>query len=518
MKRQRPELSELPNEVLVGQLFMVQPDPQKSPEDALAELDACHIGNFMVRRANAKSIEDVRRLNRTLRAVYRSLPPPIIAGDEEGGLVSEIAHLTTTAPSARALGQVDKPELTADVYESLGEKLKALGWNMALGPVLDVNSEHTNPVIGTRAFGSVADKVTEHGIAAIKGLKRAKIGSCAKHFPGHGATTADSHVSLPVVDADTATLGSRELRPFLRAIETEAPDMIMTAHVAFPALSGSGKPATFSREILRDLLRGEMGFKGVVITDAMEMAGVAGSHPPEQAALEALLAGVDVLLYAHDREMAKRAYAGVLQAVQTGTLARDRVEESVTRVFALRRRLAETRWVHEDAAWDLLDVIQDQSFYEAAMESMVLEGGERVFKNLRSRTGRKVAFLPRELNEHYRVPLDLVREQLEPAGFEICDLPGVLTGEDIQNAGRQATGAEVVVVGTASRGPMSAETRQLLDAVTAPSQTGAQSKLTVGVALLDPADVEHMTQASCRIKTFGFSGSQVWAMCQELLD
>jgi len=500
----------MPLEVLVGQLFVVQPDPALPAGGALSRAMDSYFGGFMVRRNNAATPEDLRDMTRLMRDHWRKLPPPIVATDEEGGLVSDLGHLTPAAPSAAALGEIDDPEVTRDVYESIGRKLRALGVNTAFAPVLDVNSEPRNPVIGTRAFGSDARKVAIHGVAAIEGLRKAGVATTAKHFPGHGATTTDSHQTLPRVDGDRSLLTERDLAPFAEAMEKAAPDLIMTAHVTYPGLGDKNRPATLSRVILRDLLRGEMGYKGLIITDAMEMKGIA-VLPPDQAAVEALQAGVDLLLYAHDRAMAIKAYQGVLDAVKKGSLPLDRVQESVERIVRLRESFKGKDWVGDDEAYDTLEFGEDQASFQAAMDALELEGNVGVLNQIAGAQGAKIIVLPREVGGR-PLALDVVREQLVPAGFELLDVAPEPDDAEISRVRERAGGAGVVVVATASRGGMSEPVRKLVAAATGPDV------VKVGVALLDPADVENLMGANCRIKTFGPAEPQLWAMCQKLLS
>ena len=193
-------------EVQVGQLFVALLEPEGSLNDAIREHRENHYGGVFLGRGNLKSVEQVRRLTFRFRRHTPDVPPPIVCMDEEGGLVSTMGHLTATAPSAAALGVLDDEAVTKDVYIGMGEKLRALGCNTVFAPVLDVNSEPTNPVIGTRSFGARPELVAKHGLAAMAGLHEAGVVCCAKHFPGHGNTTLDSHKTLPVVQANRSTL------------------------------------------------------------------------------------------------------------------------------------------------------------------------------------------------------------------------------------------------------------------------------------------------------------------------
>lgn len=498
-------------EVMLGQLFVVVLGLEGTAMEVMKAHRKNYYGGVFLTKAHLDSPEKARRVTHRFRRHTRDIPIPLVAIDEEGGMVTNIGHLTTPAPSAAVLGAVDDVEVTRDVYLGIGEKLRALGVNATFAPVLDVNVEELNPVIGTRAFGKSADLVARHGEAALQGLKDAKVASCAKHFPGHGATSLDSHKVLPTVDANADVLARREMEPFRRVLESETPpDMVMTAHVAYPALDRSGAPATVSRPILSTLRR-EMGFGGVIVTDSMEMRGIADGLGPERAAVEAIQAGVDLLLYAQDAEMAQAAYDGLKKAVQSGKISQERILQSVDRVFKMRRHLQNQEWIRDEEAQEILEARHEQAFFEAAMNGLVLEGNAGVLAEIPENRGLKVIVLPRRLDEYRPLPLGVVKEQLEPVGFRLVEVDPRPTDEEIGLAERAVAEASVVVVGVASRGKMAEESKRLVEAVT------RRDVVKVGVALLDPADADQMMTANCRIKTFGFAPPQLWAMCQRFL-
>jgi beta-N-acetylhexosaminidase len=283
---------------------------------------------------NIDSPPQLAALTAALRAAR---PDVLIAIDEEGGDVTRLAHRTGSPyPGNAALGVVDDVELTERVYAAIGGDLAAAGINLDLAPTVDVNTADDNPIIGTRSFGSSPLLVSRHARAAIEGLQSAGVAACAKHFPGHGATLADSHLELPTVDAPLAVLRERDLPPFAAALAARA---IMTAHIRVPALTGDD-PATFSRFALTDVLRGEYGFSGVIVTDALEMRGAAlaaGGIP--QAAVRALAAGADLLCIGArvDHELVAAIVEEITAAVADGRLALTRLEAAVSRTRELAR-------------------------------------------------------------------------------------------------------------------------------------------------------------------------------------
>ncbi|MFV2086517.1 glycoside hydrolase family 3 N-terminal domain-containing protein [Micromonospora sp. LOL_021] len=283
---------------------------------------------------NVDRPEQLRAATDALRAARADV---LIAIDEEGGDVTRLAHATGSPyPGNAALGAVDDPALTRQVYRAIGDELATCGANLDLAPTVDVNTADDNPIIGTRSFGADPALVATHAAAAVAGLADAGVAACAKHFPGHGATVTDSHLELPTVDVPMAVLRRRDLPPFAAVVEAGTP-AIMTAHIRVPTLTGDA-PATFSRAALTDLLRGDYGFTGVIVTDALEMRGAtlaAGGIVP--AAVAALAAGADLLCIGArvDHALVERVAAGIVAAIGDGTLPVGRVEQAAARVTAL---------------------------------------------------------------------------------------------------------------------------------------------------------------------------------------
>ena len=261
----------------------------------------------------------------------------VVAVDEEGGDVTRLHHATGSPyPGNAALGAVDDVDLTRRTYAAIGADLTEAGATLDFAPTVDVNTTAENPVIGTRSFGADPSLVARHTTAAVEGLQSAGAAACVKHFPGHGATVTDSHLGLPLVDATPDLLRARDLPPFVAAVRSGA-RAVMTAHIRVPALTGE-LPATFSRAALHDLLRGDLGFGGVVVTDALEMRGASGpAGGVPGAAVAALAAGADLLCLGAEitEDLVERTVAAVAGAVRSGRLERNRLEEAVARVGAL---------------------------------------------------------------------------------------------------------------------------------------------------------------------------------------
>ena len=264
--------------------------------------------------------------------------PLLLAADQENGIVRRLPGDFVRFPGHMALAAVDDLSFTEEVARATGEQLRAAGIHMDLAPVLDVNVNPANPVIGVRSFGERPGRVAEQGAAFIRGLHQAGVFACAKHFPGHGDTELDSHLALPRVACDLDRLENVELVPFRTAIAAGV-DAVMTAHVGYGALDGEGLPATLSHRIVTGLLRDELGFAGVVATDSLGMKAVADGVGPAAGAVMALAAGCDLILVAHGKEHQRAVYDALVEAVRSGEVALARLEEAALRVTALRRKL-----------------------------------------------------------------------------------------------------------------------------------------------------------------------------------
>jgi beta-N-acetylhexosaminidase len=283
------------------------------------------LGGVVLYAWNVESAEQLASLTGELRAERDDI---IVAIDEEGGDVTrlEAAH-GSSYPGNAALGVVDDVELTRRIAASMGAELARVGVNLDFAPVADVNTNPQNPVIGIRSFGSDADLVARHVAASVEGLQAAGVAACAKHFPGHGDTSLDSHLALPSVDG----LEGEALVPFRAAIEAGVLS-IMTAHIVVRSLGEV--PATMCREVLHDLLRSELGFDGLVVTDALEMKAISDTVGVEEGAVRAVAAGADALCLGHDLfdESVGSVRDALVEAVRSDRLSEERLSSAASRV------------------------------------------------------------------------------------------------------------------------------------------------------------------------------------------
>jgi beta-N-acetylhexosaminidase len=319
------------------------------------------LGGVVLYAWNVESAEQLASLTAELRSERENI---IVAIDEEGGDVTRLeAARGSSYPGNAALGVVDDVELTRGVAASIGAELARAGVNLDFAPVADVNTNPQNPVIGIRSFGSDADLVARHVTASVEGLQSAGVAACAKHFPGHGDTSLDSHLALPSVDV----LEDEALMPFRAAIAAGVLS-IMTAHIVVRSL---GKvPATMSREVIHDLLRVELGFEGLVVTDALEMKAISDTVGVEEGAVRAIAAGADALCLGHDLfdEPVESVRDALVDAVRSKRLAEDRLVSAAGRVA----RIVEVASMAGDA------VVDRDAGGVAARRALSVEGEARV--------------------------------------------------------------------------------------------------------------------------------------------
>lgn len=342
----------------------------------------------------------------------------LVCADEEGGTVTRLHHRTGSPwPGAWALGVVDDVALTREVARGLGAQLREVGIDLSASPVADVNSEPDNPVIGARSFGAEPGLVSRHVEATVEGLRDSGVLSCAKHFPGHGSTRVDSHLALPVLDVEADLLDEREIAPF-RAAVAAGVDVVMTGHLVVPAYGEL--PATLNPGLIC-VLREEVGFEGVICTDALDMAAVARTYGRERSAVLALAAGVDLLCVGnpafpgdYDAEDDTLALVrAVVAAVHEGELTRQRLHQAATRVRALGARQAAVRaTAHHAGPDDVPDLglavaaravtvtgtvpVLDAPVVAALSRTMNIASGARaqvVVQTLADRTGGRTAEL-----------------------------------------------------------------------------------------------------------------------------
>ncbi len=293
-------------------------------------------GGFVLFARNVEEPSQVRELNRELAALLPAELPPIRSVDQEGGRVQRIKSPATVWPPMRHVGNVRRLDLTRQVAAALAREVRACGFDLDFAPVADVDSNPKNPVIGDRAFSSVARDTALHVAAFVEAMQAEGCIACAKHFPGHGDTAVDSHLDLPVVEKEPPELDACELVPFRAAIAAGV-GSIMTAHVVYPAWD-EDRPATMSAAVVQAQLRERLGYGGVVFSDDMEMKAVRGRYPLELQLREATAAGVDVFLMCKELTLAHQAWETLVRLQEEDKRHQDAAVDAVARWHTLRER------------------------------------------------------------------------------------------------------------------------------------------------------------------------------------
>jgi beta-N-acetylhexosaminidase len=321
----------------IGQLVIAGIDSYENDEHSKELIEKYKVGGFILLGQNIKDTKQTLELVNSLKISNSKNKIPLFFGiDEEGGRITRLPKEFAKLPTNKVIGEKNNSSLSYKIGSLLGEEVKAFGLNINFAPVLDVNSNAKNPVIGDRSFGSNVDIVSRLGIQTMKGIQAQNIIAGVKHFPGHGDTSVDSHVGLPVVNNDLNRLKSLELIPFSKAIENGA-DVVMVAHILLPKID-KDNPATFSKTVITDILRGYLKYDGVVITDDMTMGAIVKNYAIGEAAVKSLNAGSDIILVCHDFEKETAVLKAINTAVQNKTLTEKSIDEKIYRVLKLKQK------------------------------------------------------------------------------------------------------------------------------------------------------------------------------------
>lgn len=319
----------------IGQMVMVGLDGTAMNANTRKMIEAYKVGGFILYRDNIKDASQTISLLNQLKETNKANGTALwLSVDQEGGKVDRLSSMFGKLPTARQVGDTNDDEYTRRVGQALGVELQSVGFNMDYAPVLDINSNPKNPVIGDRSFGAEADTVIRHGLEIMDGIRSQKIAAVVKHFPGHGDTSVDSHLDLPVVEKSLEELKQFELQPFAEAIHEDA-DAVMVGHLLLPKLDADN-PASISRRIITDLLRKEMSYNGVVITDDMTMGGITKQHLIGEAAVQSIQAGSDIVLVGHDQKLQLEVLDALKESAKNGEITKERIDESVRRIISLK--------------------------------------------------------------------------------------------------------------------------------------------------------------------------------------
>jgi beta-N-acetylhexosaminidase len=504
-------------EHLVGQklLFAFHGKETPSPEIISAFKKYSPSGISLFRSLNIGTLAQLKELNASLQRIARELGLPllIIATDQEGGQLMAVGD-GTPLPGNMAIGATRSKELARKAGEVLGCEMAALGINVNYAPCADVNINPNNPVVGIRSFGEDPILVGELAAAMIEGIQSQGVAATVKHFPGHGDTASDSHLGLTTVPHSRERLSAVELPPFLSALKADA-KLVMTAHLGIPSIDGpDAPPATLSPNIINGLLRHDLGFDGVVVTDAMDMHAIRQGELLREDSLRAAKAGADLLLVTSDPMDQTRAYEALLSGAQSGELEVGELQASVARITRLKN------WLTENASTPDLSVIQSAAHMQIADEiaekSITLVRDQNNYLPIKLDEGKRIAVIipvPQDLTpadtSSYIQPMlaESIREfQTQTDEFKIPYAP---SEEDISVTLKRIRSYDMIIVGTinAYAEEKQAEfVRQLLD----------MDKPVIVVAMRLPYDLAAFPQASTFVCTYSILEPSMRAVARAL--
>lgn len=506
----------------VGQMVMTGIEGTEPAGDSRTLIGEHRIGGVILFSRNIQDASQTARLINELQAMAVSQErgvPLLVAVDQEGGAVVRIPD-ATVFPGNMALGAARDADLVYRVARHTAGELRALGFNVNFAPVLDVNNNPQNPVIGVRSFGEEPGLVAKLGTAMIRGLQDGGVLATAKHFPGHGDTALDSHIDLPTVPHDRARLDRVELAPFRAAIESGVA-AVMSAHVTFPAIDPApGLPATLSHPALTGLLRQELGFDGLIFTDAMEMGAITSRYGVGEAAVMAVLAGADVVLvgWPKDWNIAREAATALEEAARTGRIPLERIEDSVRRILAAKKRLGlfDTHQVETASLASRVGREEGRALaLEAARKSVTLVKDSRGLIPVPSE--RLLVITPRVRGltgiEDPGETGTMLGALLGRQGFDVEEIPLSLDPSlaERQSVLERASKAGVIILCTYNAW----QSRHAGQAALARELTARGADLIV-VALRDPYDYVEMPKVSAYLATYGSTPPQLEALAELL--
>ncbi len=515
----------------IGQLFAVGfPGTTASPR-LLELIQRKHVGAVILFSRNIRSRDQAAALTQELQAAARAAghrSPLLIMTDQENGLVRRLGPDSTVFPGNMALGAVEESqaeELVEEIARASARELKAHGINMNLAPVVDVNSNPANPVIGIRSFGESADRVARLGAAAVRGYQDAGMLATLKHFPGHGDTAVDSHRALPVIAAELDRLEALELVPFRRGLQAGA-DSVMVAHVALPALtSGQTLPATIAPPVVQGLLRERLGFGGLVLSDCLEMDAITRTVGVTKGAVMALQAGIDLVLVSHRLDRQRASIDAVRAALVAGELSARRVREAAERVLQVKQRYlawqssaapaltpeeTATHRALRDRAYALsTTVVRDEA---GLLPLRLARSDDLLVLDCPSRAITRAADIPYvgaslvdALRQHYGQFLDRVAS---------LTLPPAATNEQVEDAVQAARRAAVVVALTLN---LHLDRHQQQNVRRVVAAGVAAGKRVIGMAVGDPYDAFALPEIGTYLATYEYSGPALEAAARILV-
>lgn len=492
----------------IGQMLLCGFEGTEVTDQLKALIAEHYIGGVIYFARNVEQTGQVAQLSEQLQQIAEQSGtlPLWVSIDQEGGMVARITEGVALMPGQMALaagaigtgvGLRDGGDAAYEAALISGKELRALGINLNFAPVLDVNNNPDNPVIGVRSFGESAELVAEFGQRSVQGFQDANVVATAKHFPGHGDTSVDSHLDLPTIVHGQERIRSLELVPFVRAIEGGV-DAIMSSHIYFPAFESEKLPATLSKSVLTGLLREELGYEGVIMTDCMEMNAIAEHYGTVAASVMAIEAGADLVLISHRLDRQIGAIDAIEQAVKQGRLSEARIDASVERLLALKERrgllVPQSGTAAEVGTAEHCAVAGRLS--EASITLVKDEQGLLPLKRVRTLAVTVAAAVSSGVDEAYAGPASL-GAALAERGLDVIDrvLPLTEVGGLTESVLAAAEEAEQIVIGTynARFHPTQVELVRALHAL---------GKPVVVVALRVPYDLLELPEVSTFIAAY----------------
>lgn len=329
-------LSDLSLEEKVGQMIFAGIKGKVMTNETEKIISTHQVGGIILFKDNLKKADQSVTLLNAIKQENSNNKVPLFLGiDEEGGRISRLPELTKL-PTNEEIGFRNDASFSYGIGKLLGKQLSAFGFNLDFAPVLDINSNPENPIIGDRSFGKDAEQVSELGIKTMEGIQSEQVIPVIKHFPGHGDTAVDSHKELPIIQKSLKDLQGLELIPFKKAIN-HGTEVVMTGHILLPKIDPT-YPASLSEKVVTGVLRKQLGFEGIIITDDMTMKAIVNTFEIGEAALSAVKAGNDIVLVAHDYANVVKVKDAILQAVKTGEISEKRIDESVNRILSIKKK------------------------------------------------------------------------------------------------------------------------------------------------------------------------------------
>ncbi len=443
------------------------------------------VGNVILFKRNIESKAQLKKLCADIQQYVKEQTghPALITIDEEGGVVSRLSSDCVHFPGSMAIAATNNAENAYGAASFTAQQLKELGVNFNLAPCVDVNSNPLNPVIGVRSFSDDTAIVSKFGLSEIKAYTDNGVLSCVKHFPGHGDTSNDSHLTLPKVEKTVEQLREIEFKPFANAIKADVP-AVMSSHILFPNIEKENKPATMSRVIMHDVLRGELGFKGLILSDCMEMNAIKDFYTTVGGVYSAMQAGVDLSFISHSTELCKDAVLRIEDGVAKGEISAQEMEQSAERIVkakaVLCENMANTTSFDMQAAQKLSEKISAESICVINENSSDFDFAKAVYIGC-------VPYKTTDASEYSETDNLFGNIMAQKLGGKSLTMPSVIEQSDVENLVNKAKQHEFAVVGL-----FNAKMKQ--EQITLVEELLKQNVKIVCVCLRDPYDAMYLPE------------------------